>query len=219
MQNNKSYFQVIEVAGLRSAIRGMRCPTKSYDASDSFVGKNGRGNFVLGPKDANLATSLIRRGNEHAKFQRGIVAWMEINLPRYVWLELDTYSVGVLPVSSESTMYTLKKELRGAGCYNDFERMLEHGTDPIIIEAFADTIGRLIQAYETVDNIPQVTLKSAIPESFMQMRVRAFTYQTLHRIYAQRHEHRLRHWPDVICPAIAALPYASELIFGLKEGE
>ena len=47
---------------------------------------------------------MIKRGDEHAKTERLLIVYLGINAPRYIWSELDTYTVGVIPGSSESTM-------------------------------------------------------------------------------------------------------------------
>ena len=56
-----------------------------------------------------------------------------------------------------------------------------------------------------------VAAKEAMPEGTMQKRVYAISYQTLRRIYKQRHDHRLPHWQK-FCEWIKTLPYYKELI-------
>lgn len=56
-----------------------------------------------------------------------------------------------------------------------------------------------------------VLVKSELKEGTMQKRSQVFSYQTLRRIYAQRHNHRLPQW-RAFCKEIEYLPYASELI-------
>jgi len=105
---NELKFEMLEVAGIHPALKGMRLPTKSK--KDSVYDSRSDGGVMLGEKDTQLAMRLVSKGNVHGKFQRSIIAWFEINMPRYIWSELDTYTVGVSPTSSESTMYTLLKE-------------------------------------------------------------------------------------------------------------
>ena len=57
-----------------------------------------------------------------------------------------------------------------------------------------------------------VTLyEDALPEGYLQTRVDMFSYQTLRRIVAQRHNHRLPEWHQFI-DWIKTLPLAEELI-------
>jgi hypothetical protein len=59
----------------------------------------------IDPKDLHLMSTLIKRGDEHAKVVRGIMVYAEINAPRYWWQEMDTYRIGTDRLSSESTMH------------------------------------------------------------------------------------------------------------------
>lgn len=56
-----------------------------------------------------------------------------------------------------------------------------------------------------------VVMKSELKEGTMQKRIQYFSYQTLRRIYHQRHNHRLPHW-HLFCDWIKTLPYANDLI-------
>ena len=60
--------------------------------------------------------------------------------------------------------------------------------------------------------------KDEIPMGHIQKTVDWFSYQTLRRIWIQRHNHRLPMWHD-FCSWIEKLPFANELILiGLKDG-
>lgn len=69
--------------------------------------------IFIDPKDLTLMQTLIRRGTEHAKVTRGIVAWARITAPIYWWCEMETYVVGHQRLSSESTMHVDCKGLSG----------------------------------------------------------------------------------------------------------
>jgi hypothetical protein len=217
----KPSVEFIEVGGFAAAIKGMRYPTKTE--GDSVKLKNGE--FVLGEKDKRLAINLLNKtetdwneedifqGDTHGKFQRSIIAWFDINMPRYIWSELDTYTIGMTPVSSESTMYTLKKEVKNVDDIN--KDMFIDSTPDITIEGFRQIISFLINEYGEIKNIPLDVIKCVLPEGWMQKRVRSYSYQTLRRIYLQRKHHRLPEW-QIFCDAIEQLPYADELVFGKK---
>lgn len=56
-------------------------------------------------EDEKLLNALIKAGDDHAKVTRGIVAYLDINAPRYWWVEMDTYRIGRETLASESTMH------------------------------------------------------------------------------------------------------------------
>lgn len=113
--------KTIEVAGFLSAVEALRLPfgkecrsQTNYD--DSWV-ENIVPNFqsdvrvFFDERDLTLMSTLIKRGDEHAKVLRGIIAYAEINAPRFWWVEMDTYRIGSERLSSESTMHIQGKGL------------------------------------------------------------------------------------------------------------
>lgn len=107
--------KTIEVAGFLSAVEALRLPfgkecrsQTNYD--DSWV-EDVVPNFqsdvrvFFDERDLTLMSTLIKRGDEHAKVLRGIIAYAEINAPRFWWVEMDTYRIGSERLSSESTMH------------------------------------------------------------------------------------------------------------------
>ena len=206
-------FELIEVGGFVAAIEGMRFPTKSVGDSRIFTtrGLCDSGIF-LGPKDIHLATSLVKKGPVHAKFQRGITAWFLVNMPRSIWSELETYSVGVDMISSESTMYTLKKESAKIE-----DEMFVDYTPKWVIEQYRENVLRLTEQYGSRNEIPIEVLKSILPEGWLQARNRGFSYQCLSSMYHYRKDHRMPEWRETICPAIEKLPYFNELILGIEK--
>ena len=205
-------FELIEVGGFIASIEGMRYPTKSVSDSDILYARDIKSSGLrLGPKDAVLASKLIAQGPVHAKFQRGITAWFRINMPRSIWAELDTYSVGVGMISSESTMYTLIKE-----CSNITNDMFVDYMPNEAIDAFAKSLGQLLMTYGSRKQIPIQVIKAILPEGWLQKRNRSFSYQVLASMYRDRKDHRMPEWSEVICPAIEKLPYFNELILGIN---
>ena len=111
--------RTLEMGGLGAALQALRLPfgkeARSYVSSYHDVwGPNGPGENVflkyvtevsLNEKDSILLSTLVKRGDEHAKVLRGVMVWCEINAPRYWHVELDTYRVGAERLSSESTMH------------------------------------------------------------------------------------------------------------------
>jgi len=202
-------FDLIEVGGFIAAIEGMRYPTKSIGDSEITGYKSITSpGITIGPKDLKLASGLIQKGPVHAKFQRGIKAWFRVNMPRSVWTEIDTYCIGVDPISSESTMYTLVKE-----CANITNDMFVDYTPEYVIDQFRDNIENLVCNFGSRQNIPIEILKSILPEGWLQKRNRGFSYQCLASMFKYRKDHRMPEW-KYICQQIEKLPYFKELILG-----
>lgn len=107
--------KTIEVAGFLSAVEALRLPfgkecrsQTNYD--DSWVDEivpnfQSDVRVFFDERDLTLMSTLIKRGDEHAKVLRGIIAYAEINAPRFWWVEMDTYRIGSERLSSESTMH------------------------------------------------------------------------------------------------------------------
>lgn len=203
-------FDLIEVGGFIASIEGMRYPTKSK--GDSYI-KTDRDSkspgIILGEKDVALARRLIQQGPVHSKFQRGIKAWFKINMPLSVWPEIDTYSVGVDMISSESTMYTLIKE-----CKNITNDMFVNYIPLPVIDQFRKNIDYLVDIWGSRLEIPIEYIKAILPSGWLQARNRGFSYTCLMNMYKYRKDHRMPEWREVICPAIEQLPYFKELILG-----
>src|SRR6056297_388085 len=101
-----------QVYGFMAAIYGMRNPLNSWGDSDSKIspinhdGENYNvERFIIGEKDMALAQKLVKSGSDHAKFMRQIQVWVDLDLPRYLWSEFDTYSFN--SKNSCSTMHTI----------------------------------------------------------------------------------------------------------------
>ena len=107
--------KTIEVAGFLSAVEALRLPfgkecrsQTHYDDSwveDIVPNFQSDVRVFFDERDLTLMSTLIKRGDEHAKVLRGIIAYAEINAPRFWWVEMDTYRIGSERLSSESTMH------------------------------------------------------------------------------------------------------------------
>ena len=201
-------IETIEIAGLAGALTALRLPfgkdvrsriehfCDTYlDITDMDVEKaedtyevtmTGHTRFTsnthiaIEPKDLSLMTTLVKRGDEHAKVVRGIMVWARIKAPVYFTRELETYRAGRERLSSSSTMHQECQGLSG----EELQRA-----------------------------------KAELPMGTEQDFVDVYSYQTLRRIVAQRHNHRLPEWHQFI-DWIKTLPLAEELIFvGLETEE
>lgn len=115
-------IDTIEVAGLASALTALRLPFGKEVRSkiDCNHVHNHYFNHVfvstasveVEQKDLELMQTLIKRGDEHAKVVRGIVAYLQVTAPVYWWCELETYRAGHERLASNSTMH---QDCRGLG--------------------------------------------------------------------------------------------------------
>ena len=116
-------IKTLEISGFGAALQALRlpfgkeCRSEVHNQHFSDVSPSPDDNqqdplevfnktsVFIDPKDLHLMSVLVKRGDEHAKVVRGIMVYAEINAPRYMWQEIDTYVVGMIPLSSESTMH------------------------------------------------------------------------------------------------------------------
>ena len=201
-------IETIEIAGLAGALTALRLPFGKdmrsriehfYDAYFNFTDMDlekaedtykvtmtghprftSNTNIYIDPKDLSLMTTLVKRGDEHAKVVRGIMVWARIKAPVYFTRELETYRAGRERLSSSSTMHQECQGLSG----EELQRA-----------------------------------KAELPMGTEQDFVDVYSYQTLRRIVAQRHNHRLPEWHTFI-DWVRTLPFAEELILvGLETEE
>jgi hypothetical protein len=131
--------KTLELGGLGAALQALRlpfgkkCRSHIYFAGESFSpimegteeffdGRKRESLVLMSDKDRTLLSTLVKRGDEHAKVLRGVMVWFEINAPRYFWQEMSTYRVGCECLSSESSMHIQGKGLSE----DDLVEMKEH---------------------------------------------------------------------------------------------
>jgi hypothetical protein len=127
-----------------------------------------------------VSRRLRFKGDGHNKYLESIVAWLDIDAPRYFWQQFDTYRVGVSK-QSESTMHTMT------------QRALDQ-------KDFAHPIPQehLDHLNELVDREDWEAVKHDLPESFLQRRIVCLSYMSLQRIVRQRRNHRLAEWSEFV---------------------
>ena len=184
-------IETIEIAGFAGALTALRLPfgkevrskiriTRSWDRLNELSDIVSEENIRIDQKDLQLMTTLVKRGDEHAKVVRGIMVWARIKAPVYFTRELETYRAGRERLSSSSTMHQECQGLSG----EELQRA-----------------------------------KAELPMGTEQDFVDVYSYQTLRRIVAQRHNHRLPEWHTFI-DWVKTLPFAEELILvGLETEE
>lgn len=124
-------IKTLEIAGFNSALTALRLPYNldcrshtmfeyQFNAPtiDDFCHEEDEllslhSECAINPKDLQLISTLIKRGDEHAKVLRGIIVWTKITAPIYWWWDLETYVIGHQRLMSGSTMNAECKNLTG----------------------------------------------------------------------------------------------------------
>lgn len=166
----------------------------------------------IGPKDMELAQTLIRGGSEHRKFMRQIFVTADITASIYYFKEFDTYKINTV-ANSTSTMHKLASKPITLDCFEtgdmkEFEK-----------EDFQDIIDKCeklrLKYIETKDIEIWKALVRILPESWLQTRTITMNYENLLNICKQRKNHKLHHeWVESFIDSFAkTLPYAEDFIF------
>ena len=198
------------VMNLENALRGMRNPMNSWAKSDSRWDGD---EYVIGEADLDLAVRLAKSGTDHRKYLRMIFVSVDVTGPLYWWKEYDTYKVGTV-ANSTSTMHKIHSKPFGR---EDFscDRMSDTALACLdhTIEVLEE---RRLKYVETKDTAYWHDMIQLLPSSYNQMRTTTLNYETLINIYFARRNHKLPEW-HVYCDWIRSLPYAAELITGIRE--
>jgi hypothetical protein len=120
-----------------------------------------------------VALTLAPLGKGHNKFLESIQVYLDLQLPRYVWVDLDTYRVGITK-QSEATNHTITKRFL---IQEDFEEKIP--------ESILDLLNDLILKQDLYG------VKNILPESFLQRRIVCLNYKCLQNIVEQRRNHKL----------------------------
>lgn len=114
-------IKTLEIAGLGSVLQALRLPfgkdCRSHSEFSIELNDNERfktSSFTyVNEKDLHLLSTLIKRGDEHAKTIRGLIVYAEIEAPVWFYREIETYRIGRERLSSESTIHIDCKGLSG----------------------------------------------------------------------------------------------------------
>lgn len=162
----------------------------------------------IGPKDLQLLRKLVLNGDSHGKTTRFVDVYFTLTLPRRVWVDFDTYRLGVvkeirpddIEYMSDSTMHTIHRGVT----VDDFDQYTT-----------VENINRVKELIAIYKQDPSeynfLRMKSNLPEGFIQARDLKTNYQTLRHIYFDRRKHRQPEFKD-FCKWVESLPYAKYLI-------
>ena len=114
-------INTIEIAGLGSVLQALRLPFgKECRSTGCFIVETfekdlfiTHAHAVINEKEMHLLSTLVKRGDEHAKCIRGLIVYAEIEAPIWFYREMETYRAGRERLSSESTMHIDCKGLSG----------------------------------------------------------------------------------------------------------
>jgi hypothetical protein len=147
-------ISTIEIAGYVSALMALRLPFGLGCRSIGSVAEkhsiSEQGGHIeissvmdIEPKDLHLLSTLVKRGDEHAKVLRAVMVYAQIDAPIWFYRELETYRIGRERLSCESTMHIECKGLGGAE--------LEKAKDEIPMGHIQRTID--VYSYQTLRRI------------------------------------------------------------------
>lgn len=116
--------KTLEISGMASVLQALRLPFgKECRSECSWSGTinedyqppmfQTESSCFIDEKDLALLSTLVKRGDEHAKAIRGLMVYAEIEAPIYFYRELETYRVGRERLSCNSTMHQQCKGLSG----------------------------------------------------------------------------------------------------------
>lgn len=154
--------ELIELSGLVSVMQALRLPygkeARSYTESAAIYNLarkefTTRTKVLLHDNDIKLLETLVKRGDEHAKVLRGMVAYLAITAPVWFYRELETYRAGRERLGCESTMHIECKGLSG--------EELEHAKDEIPMGHVQRTID--MYSYQTLRRIYFQRRKHGLP--------------------------------------------------------
>ena len=220
------FCQLVEVSGFNGAIIGKKKKKNSWRLQDS---KYENGKFILGENDKKLAQTLIKAGNEHRKFLRMIHVQFNINMPRYLFSELDTYKISTVSNSCSTQHKLLNADDEKDWVETELDRLLStrgelskenfwyHKDVESLINQNILALNRIRYEYLNTNSSKKKQelrrmAKQILPECYLQCRMLDMNYETLRNIYQQRKHHQLDIEWGVLLDFIESLPYAEELL-------
>ena len=131
--------ETLQVAGIYESLLAMRLPKESK--GDSYYSL--ADTFIFGDKDKYLASRLIKGGDEHGKFARGIQVWARIKMQLGWMIEFVTYNVGMTDLSTTSSMHNELKTFHGTELAEEKQRGLPYKEYTRIFCASYQTLRRI----------------------------------------------------------------------------
>jgi hypothetical protein len=216
--------KILSVHGVDEALFGLGL---SHGATSGMTFKEFTANPELYQRMLARAAKNAPLDGGHNKFLESIEVWLEIDAPRFLWQEIDTYRVGVTK-QSDSTMHTLMGTEGIAARLADSVE-LHDPTVPVQgmsiaqcsdIVAANQLLGEMFVTYQKLlelmaastlpDSHKLQFVKSGLPEVFHNKRILKTNYKQLRNMISQRKNHRLWQWHEII-RTLRTLPHAGWL--------
>lgn len=216
--------KIISVHGIDEALYGLG---KSHGATSDMTFEE----FIADKSENSVYVQMLTRAGKnapmdkgHNKFLESIEVWIDIDCPRMIWQEIDTYRVGVTK-QSDSTMHTLLKKDNvdvkldsEVQIYDpEFQMMpmtaqqgVDYNNGMILLGKMFSTYNELLELMK-VSTLPEIYklqfVKSGLPEVFHNCRILKTNYKQLKNMYEQRKSHRMWQWHEFI-RAVMTLPHS-----------
>ena len=169
--------EIIGEYGFEQALHGLGY---SYGLTSGMKFREFTANTELFNKVHGVSKKLYNKEEGHNKFLESIYIWLDINEPRYLHSEIDTYRIS--SKQSQSTMHTMHKRPL---TQSDFQ----YDIPEFYLEFLNEQIDMLNKGL-----IPIEKAKNYLPEGFMQSRVWVLNYKTMRNVIKQRIKHKLPQW-------------------------
>lgn len=127
------------VVGMDWAMLAMRLPKKSK--GDTPLGGN-----RIGKLDLELASALVKAGDDHAKCMRGVNVFVKMKMQTGFMIEFETYRQGVECLSTSSSMHDELKKLKGEELAEQKQRGLPERVYERIVMISYQTLRRIYRA-------------------------------------------------------------------------
>ena len=192
----------LEVAGFKSALRGMRNPMNSHHLSDTVEDWH---MVAIGANDLDLAVRLIKAGPSHRKFLRQIMIWVDITACLKWWDEFDTYLHTVK--NSTSQMHKLGNR-----------ELTQYDFSSPIPDVLLNLINEKISVFAK-ERTPESwrEMIDVIPQSFLYTRTTMMSYECFLTMYPNRKNHKMEEWREFCVWGLERLPYMEKFINPLEE--
>lgn len=175
--------EVIEESGFQSAMRGLSLNKEQPVYKMYEVAKR---------------LAFASEGS-HRKFLRQMIVHVYLNLPRYLWCEVDTYKIATVRQSGSTMHNAHKRDYK----VSDFMP----GTDALIISA-----ANQHRRYYADGLIGIEEFKKNLPEGLLQASVLMLNYETIRTMAKDRKNHRLKSWQILLDELVSQLRYPEFII-------
>ena len=211
----------VETFGWETAVRGMRNPLNSWEKSDSLSYEDDEGAtidylYIVGRKDKELMTTLVKAGTDHSKFLRMIGIGMDITSHQVWWAEFDTYKVGTVR-NSCSKMHTIHiKSFEPDDFSHEGIDEIGGDTKELFLRVLVELEALRILFNETKECKYWRAIIELLPSGYNLRATVTLNYAVARNQYHARKNHKLDEWHDY-CKALERLPLSGLITMEAKK--